>query len=188
MKKWELPGYFVENFQKIDIEFYKVVHSESEKILNDKIQVSDSITKRAFTILGISASTLALSIGFLSESKTFWFTTVAIAEGVFCLFSMICLVNPIVSRIAPPLGNSPNRLLNSKWIEGFPTDELRIKNLLLNLSLINEDRISVTEDQNRLRAYKVDLALLILGFSPIVSVLTACIADLIKFLVCHAPN
>ncbi len=47
MKNWKLPDYYNDNFEKIGIDFYKIIFQQSEVILKEKIENGDLTTKRA---------------------------------------------------------------------------------------------------------------------------------------------
>lgn len=174
---WKLPEYFYDNFDEIGLDYFKTILDQSEKILSDKIQTGEAIRKRAFTIIGVTASVLTLSLGFFVTNRGGFFEIAALFEAIFCLVAMLILIWPMLSYVNYPLGSSPKELLREEWLENFSDEAAVMKNLLLNLILTNEVRITYNERLNSLRAKFVDVALLVLGFSPVLSFAVAAIAD-----------
>lgn len=172
---WEVPNFFREQINEISLEYYKIVFEQSETILKSKIENGDIITTRAFTLAGIAAPAMTLSIGFFvgySSSDQFFKVASAI-EALICFVSIAILVPIILKRNSYQPGASPRKLFKEEWVSPYldetTSNELPVKVLYLQLACTNDFRISESERQNRLRIRNVDISLLLLCVSPALS-------------------
>lgn len=167
---WTVPKYFDEHFPEVDLDFLREVHDQSQLILKEKIETGDSISKRAYTVLGISGPAFAFAAGTAIESVNGGvLKAAAISESALCLIAMMILVQPIISRTTRPFGTSPKEILRPEFVKGIRDSNYIMKNLILNLIVTNQERISFCESENRIRLRFVDSAIFVLSFSPFIS-------------------
>jgi hypothetical protein len=169
MGKWELPEFFVDNFDDVELGYYEFVLAQAEKRLNETVRAGEGLTEKAFKLAGVTITVLTGCVIYLFS---FWGTNpgwdaAVILETLACLACITLLTWPRGTYRTYVSGTSPKMLLDPFFFENAATSEATKKNVILNECIEYQDRIEENNCKNKHRASYTDAVLVLLTLSPL---------------------
>lgn len=166
-----LPDFLTERWDEVTPGFVLLVFTQAEKRLNESTKTADSITNRAYALLGICVTILTLILSYLvthtmsnEPDRIFILAAVMVlAVLVFVFWKLFQCILPYQIDVA---GSEPKFLLNEGFIDGFQEEE-QVKTLYLSECKSYQERINNNHRINRTRMDLFTASLKAISFSPL---------------------
>lgn len=166
-EKWELPKYFYDNFEKVGIEYIKVVLDQANKKLAEAVKIGEQTTDKGFKLLTITLTLLTALLIYAVNPKDGQevYHLAAILSIVLCTLSVSFLTFGVMSYDTYVVGSSPKDLLRENNVRDFdhPTSAI---NLILSESVNAQERIEHNLRINRKRSRYINYAIYLLVMIP----------------------
>ncbi|MCE5224502.1 MAG: hypothetical protein LLG05_01425 [Porphyromonadaceae bacterium] len=141
---------------------------QGEKYLSVICAVSEKLTEKCFTLLGIIVGICPFLIASIYTFKNQYFIIVASTFSIVCIVLCFMLLKLIQPRIGYSIGRSPKEILNKELVEYWNSNEETVfeKYELENL----QHKIEKTLEANdqRAKTYKIILYTLLISFSILI--------------------
>jgi hypothetical protein len=180
-KRWKLPEYFNERFNRIGSDYLQFVFEQAEKKLIETVRTGEAITERTYRMTGITLFILTgLLINFLSsEDKLSEFYLATCLSIPLCLGSIILLLSkPLHGSLTHGSGSSPASLLKKELVEDFGDEDQR-KRLLLRECIGYQEKIDHHKKLNRQRTANMNIAVYTLAFIPVTIIIATVFVNIV---------
>lgn len=140
------------------------VFSQGEKYLSELCKVSDSITNRCYTLLGIIMAVSPFLVTTVISIQNFLFSSVAYLFASVCVGVCIVLIGVIKPRGGYSVGRDPKSLLRIEDLDHYKQTK-RISYLKYELeSLQNKIEETNKANESRSEQYRIVLYVLLISF------------------------
>ncbi len=163
----EFTPYFKKNWHRIDLDQFKFIYAEGEKLLKVTVETANLITKKNNWIFG-AFITIFLAIA------GYWFAgyiipTFDIAIGLVELNILIVIFLSLhtmsIYKINVP-GAQPEKMLTDESFEPWKDFELAYKNMILSRCIDHNFSIKENRKYNEIRLKKLQRTIMSIYFIP----------------------
>ena len=172
---YPLPDFIGDRWDEINVGYLSLVFAQAEKRLAETTKTADTITTRAYALLGISVTITTLTLGYLvSHSIADQSDQIFIISCALILMILPAVFWKLLRCILPyqidVSGSEPKLLFDENFIDGFPEEE-QAKNLYLNECKSYQERINHNQHVNRIRMTLFSESLKLIALTPLSFVL-----------------
>ena len=142
---------------------------QGEKYLNAICIVSEKITERCFTLLGIIVGICPFLIASIYTFKNYYFILVAAIFSIICIMLCFDLLKLIQPRGGYSIGRSPREILNRENMDCWVLNKNEVFEKYELENLQNKIDKTLKSNNERAKKYKQVLCTLLISFSTMIA-------------------
>lgn len=161
----------IDNWKHTSKDLAEFFFSQAEKLLKETIEISDSITERAYNIILILIPLVSILVGFIVGYKddnpvAVILSGICVAGFLYSLYEAALVFHP---KNLMFLGSEPKKLIQPVFIVPDEPQEIQIIEAIYSECANYQIRIEFNDKSNKARIQRIKRAIIVAIASPILS-------------------
>lgn len=169
----------IDNWQHTSKDLAEFFFSQAEKLLKETIEISDSITTKAYNIILVLIPLVSVLAGFIvgyqDQSGNQVLVILATACLIGFLYSLFEALRVFMPKTIVFLGSQPKKLVNPAYIISSESKDIQIIEVLYSECANLQAAIEANDESNNKRLSRIKRAIIASIVSPILSLLIFCL-------------